>query len=29
MDEIITVGIDHAESVFQLHGVREDGAIAF
>lgn len=28
MDEITTIGIDLAKSVFQIHGVREDGMVA-
>ena len=28
MDRITTIGIDLAKSVFQIHGVREDGAVA-
>ncbi len=28
MDEITTIGVDLAKSVFQIHGVREDGTVA-
>lgn len=28
MDELTTIGIDLAKSVFQIHGVREDGTVA-
>lgn len=28
MDEITTIGIDLAKSVFQIHGVRENGTVA-
>lgn len=28
MDRITTIGIDPAKSVFQIHGVREDGTVA-
>ncbi len=27
MEEITTIGIDLAKSVFQVHGVREDGSV--
>ena len=29
MDQIITIGLDIAKNVFQIHGIEERGALSF